>query len=280
MRFGSETVHLPENIFAILRDLIRERVGLCFENEKRDLLADKLSSRVVERGFDSFLDYYYLLKYGPGGDEEWPLLMDALSVPETYFWREMDQIRSLVDVLMPRHVAAKGGLPVTIWCAACATGEEPLTIAMALSEAGWLNRVPVRIRASDASGAALSKARKGLYRERSFRALPPPMREKYFTKEGDLWRVDPVITAPITWSQANLLSVAEVTPLARSTFVFCRNVFIYFSSAGIAATVRLFAEGISRPGYLFVGAAESLLKVTAEFELQEIGGAFVYVKTC
>jgi chemotaxis protein methyltransferase CheR len=70
----------------------------------------------------------------------------------------------------------------------------------------------------------------------------------------------------------------EVARLLPAPVVFCRNVFIYFSGDAIARTVRLFAEGMPRPGYLFVGVSESLLKHTADFELQEIGGAFVYVK--
>src|SRR4051794_21073010 len=101
MAFGSETIGLPEDVFLILRDLIRDRAGFSFENDRRDLLADKLTPRLLAHGFTSFLDYYYLLKYGPGDDDEWPRLIDALSVQETYFWREMDQMRAFVDVLVP-----------------------------------------------------------------------------------------------------------------------------------------------------------------------------------
>src|ERR671912_3004994 len=93
---GSST--LPIGVFVILRDLIRDRIGVWFDDAKRDLLAGKLSERIVARGLPSFLDYYYLLKYGPGSEEEWPHLTDALSVQETYFWRELDQVRALVDV--------------------------------------------------------------------------------------------------------------------------------------------------------------------------------------
>src|SRR5277367_2276533 len=102
MRFSSETLHLSPSEFAILRDLIRERAGIFYEDNKREVLADKLSRRAIERGFDAFIDYYYLLKYGPGAEEEWRHVLDALSVQETYFWREIDQIRALVDVVVPR----------------------------------------------------------------------------------------------------------------------------------------------------------------------------------
>ena len=147
-------VPLQLGTFLLLRDLIRDRLGVWFEEDKRDLLASKLSDRIVALGLRSFLDYYYRLKYGPGAEEEWLALTDALSVQETYFWREMDQVRAFVDVLVPQHVAAGLG-DLRVWSAACATGEEPLTLAMALNEAGWFRRADVEILASDVSPAAL-----------------------------------------------------------------------------------------------------------------------------
>jgi len=123
MRFYSETLGLPDAAFSLLRDLIHERTGLFHENSKRDLLADKLSPRVVECGFDSFLDYYYHLKYDPAAEAEWGHVVDALSVQETYFWREMGQVRALVEVVVPQYIAALRPQPLRIWSAGCATGE-------------------------------------------------------------------------------------------------------------------------------------------------------------
>ena len=276
MPIDTGTVDLPVGTFLLLRDLIQDRLGIWYEDDKRDLLAAKLSDRVRAVGAATFLAYYYLLKYGPAGEAEWAELTDALSVQETYFWREVQQVRALTDVLVPEHVAAGRG-PVRIWSAACATGEEPLTIAMALGEAGWFDRAEVEIWASDASPAALEKARRGVYRARSFRALPPALQEKYFTPVEGGWRVHPELQARVRYSQANLLDPADTALLATARFVFCRNVFIYFSASTIARVVGRFAERMPRPGYLFVGVSESLLRVSTAFELEEVGGAFVYV---
>jgi chemotaxis protein methyltransferase CheR len=267
---------LPVGVFLILRDLIRDRIGVSFEDEKRDLLAAKLVDRIRDLGLSSFLDYYYLLKYGPGAEAEWPTLTDALSVQETYFWREFDQVRALVDVLIPAHAAAGRG-PIRIWSAACATGEEPLTLAIALAEAGWFAKAEIEIWASDASPAAVERARIGVYRERSFRALAPALRDKYFTQTAGGWKVAPELHSRVSYSRANLLEPAEIALLATAPFVFCRNVFIYFSTATIARVVRNFADRMPRPGHLFVGASESLLRTRTRFELEEIGGAFLYV---
>jgi chemotaxis protein methyltransferase CheR len=264
----------------LLRDLIHERTGLYFDNGKGDILTDKLSPLVIERGLTSLLDYYYLLKYDETSQEEWRNVMNALSVPETYFWREMDQVRALVDVVVPSWFAAPGAGTLRIWSAACATGEEPLTIAMALSEAGWLGRAPIEIQASDASTTAVERARRGVYRERSFRNLSAGLRAKYFTREGatQTWRVSPDLHARVGWGVANLINEDEIAARADSHVIFCRNVFIYFSDRTIGHTVRTFAAHIRPPGYLFVAASESLLRLSADFELQEIGGAFVYVR--
>jgi chemotaxis protein methyltransferase CheR len=276
MRSIAGTVQLPVGVFVLLRDLIRDRIGVSFDDDKRDLLASKLAERLGELRQKSFLDYYYLLRYGPGAEAEWPRLTDALSVQETYFWREFDQVRALVDVLVPQHVAAGRG-PVRVWSAACATGEEPLSIAMALAEAGWFRKAEVEVVASDVSPAALEKARTGVYRERSFRTLPPALREKYFVPVPGGWRVDPDLHARVRFVAANLLEPADTAPLACSPFVFCRNVFIYFSAATVARVVKHFAERMPRPGYLFPGVSESLLRATTTFQLEEIGSAYVYV---
>jgi chemotaxis protein methyltransferase CheR len=280
MGFQTGSLGLTGGADRLLRDLIHERTGLFFDNGKGDIMTDKLSPLVVERGFTSLLDYYYLLKYDEAAQDEWLNVMNALSVPETYFWREMDQVRALAEWVVPRWFAQPGAGPLKIWSAACATGEEPLTIAMALDEAGWLGRVPVEIYGSDASTAAVEKARRGVYRERAFRNLPAHLRAKYFTQEGatKTWRVDAKLHALINWRVANLMNEAEVAPLAAAHVIFCRNVFIYFSDETIRKTARSFAAHIRPPGYLFVAAAESLLKLSSDFDLQEVGKAFVYVR--
>src|SRR5215468_1253722 len=99
MRFYADSLGLTDGAFSLLRALIHERTGLFYENGKSDILTDKLAPLIIERGFSSFLDYYYLLKYDPQSGDEWRRVIDALSVQETYFWREMDQLHSLVDLL-------------------------------------------------------------------------------------------------------------------------------------------------------------------------------------
>lgn len=274
----SQNLVLPEGTTGLIQTLINERTGIYFDNGKSDLLIEKLSPLVIERGFSSYLDYYYLLKYDASANVEWQNVMNVLSVQETYFWREFDQVRALVQTLVPQWQARNPGSRLRIWSAACATGEEPLTIAMALNEAGWFEKASIEILASDASSKAIERAQAGLYRERAFRNLPARLRDRYFEQEGSHWRVRRDIHSRIKWSLANLMEESQIAPLAAADFIFCRNVFIYFSQTSIDRVVRSFSRFIRPPGYLFVGAAESLLRLTTDFTLTEIDDAFVYMK--
>ena len=278
MTFRSQNLALPEGTTTLIQSLINERTGMWFDNGKRDLLIDKLSPLVIERGFTSYLDYYYLLKYDAAARTEWQNVMNALSVQETYFWREFDQVRALVQTLVPQWQASQHSATLRIWSAACATGEEPLTIAIALNEAGWFQRASIEIFASDASSKAIDRAVEGVYRPRAFRNLPQHLQDRYFTPEGSDWRIRSDIHSRIKWRIANLIEEEQIAEPAASDFIFCRNVFIYFSENAIRRAVRSFARFIRPPGYLFVGAAESLLRVTTDFTLTEIDDAFVYVK--
>jgi chemotaxis protein methyltransferase CheR len=274
----SQNLALPEGAGVLIQNLIHERTGMFFGNGKGDLLLDKLSPLVIERGFTSYLDYYYLLKYDTAARAEWQQVMNTLSVQETYLWREMDQVRALTQTLLPQWLEQNKGGTLRIWSAACATGEEPLTIAIALNEAGWFGRAAIEIRATDASSKAIERATAGVYRERAFRNFPPYLRDRYFKPDGPDWRVNRDLHSRIKWGLVNLMNEHEVAPLATAGIIFCRNVFIYFSESAISRVVRSFARYIGSPGCLFVGAAESLLRLTTDFTLTEVDDAFVYVK--
>jgi chemotaxis protein methyltransferase CheR len=273
-------LRIPERTLTLLRDVIASQAGIHYDDERLDLLRDRLAPLAIERGFDSLLDYYYLLKYDSDASTEWPRVMDALSVQETYFWREADHFRALATVIIPRLIERQRRT-IRIWSVPCASGEEPLSIAIALSEANAFAAAHIEIHASDASESALAKARAGRYGRRSFRQLPDDLRDKYFTRDGDKeqWTIKPELFARVTsWSRVNLINAAERDPRASSDIIFCRNLFIYFTPACVREVALNLARAMPSPGYLCVGAAESLLKAGAGFDLQELGGAYVYVK--
>jgi chemotaxis protein methyltransferase CheR len=270
------TLSVPDGVPVLLRDLVHDQTGIYFEPENFGTMLDKLRARAMHHGCQSYLDYYYILKYEERGPEEWLRVMDAFSVQETYFWRELGQVVALTKTVVPGWFK-NTTLPLRIWSAACASGEEPYSIVIALLEAGF-GHLPIDVRASDASEAALEKARRGIFRERSFRALPVELQQKYFQRVSDGWQIVPDIMRRVTFQHANLLAPADTAVLAMSPVIFCRNVFIYFSPDAIRRTLDVFADRMPGGGHLFVGAAESLLKLTTEFELTELDNAFVYLR--
>ncbi|HVU16596.1 MAG TPA: CheR family methyltransferase [Candidatus Didemnitutus sp.] len=269
-------ISLQDPVPQLLRDLVHERLGLFFDADRLDLMIEKIEPRARALNCPSYLDYYYILKYDEKGADEWRRLMDAFSVQETYFWREFDQIRVLIDRVVPQWFA-RHSRPLRIWSAACASGEEPYTIAMALRDSMWSFH-PVEIIASDSSELALERARSGRFRERSFRSLPIEVRERYFRRDGDERVLDPAITSAVKFHWANLMDLAAFAETATIDVIFCRNVFIYFSPASIRRVTDAFAERLLPGHTLFIGASESLLKLTNQFDLENINGAFAYVR--
>ncbi len=276
----TQGLRIPDRTLPLLRDLVRARTGMHYDDARIDFMRDRLVPLALERGFDSLLDYYYLLKYDPAGDEEWKRAIDALSVQETYFWREFDQVRALVDAIVPSLVQLRRPR-LQIWSIPCASGEEPLSLAMALLEGGWFSRVPIEIHAGDASPLALRRAGLRRYGARAFRQFPEELRRKYFDHDAAAgeWIVRPEVHRLVTsWQLVNVVRPEELSQLPRPDVIFCRNLFIYFELATVQRVVETFANQLWSPGYLCVGAAESLLRLTTSFELRDVGGASVYVK--
>jgi chemotaxis protein methyltransferase CheR len=263
----------------LLVDLIHNQTGLRFDESRKAMLVDKLIQRLKEGQFYSITDYYYFLKYDPNADEEWMRLQSVLAVNETYFWREFDQISAAASLIIPRLQHERPHKPVRIWHAACASGEEPYTLAMVLNENGGFQKGSIEIFASDFNQLSLDKARMGIYRQRAFRSIPPNMMARYFTPAGTgQYQISPDIQKRVNFKYLNLMDEQSVTNMGTFDLIFSRNVFIYFSEEAMRQVVTWFHQVLPPEGYLFTGAAESLLRLTNLYKLVEIGTAFAYQK--
>lgn len=268
----SSTLPLSPQVFSILSALIEERLGLYFNSDYRDVLVEKLTPRALELGFESMLDYYYFLRYDAAAEAELWAIADALTVNETYFLREATQLRVLVeDVLAP--LAAKGGRP-RVWCAACSTGEEPISLASLLEDRGLLGRV--ELIASDVSERALRVARSGVYGARAVRAMSSL--PHWLSRDGESNVVAPRLRDAIDWRRINLLDTVAVSALGVFDAIICRNVMIYFRDDTTQAVVSRLHAALGPDGYLLIGASESLLRLGTAFVCEERRGAFFYRK--
>jgi chemotaxis protein methyltransferase CheR len=268
-------LELSEPVFAILNGLIEEKVGIHYRAEDRELLHEKASARALEAGFESLLDYYYYLRYDAGGGEELSALIESLVVGETYFFREWPALEVLVHAFVEPWCAA--GRRPRIWCAACASGEEPLSLAMLLHSRGILDRV--ELVASDVSARAIVRAQQGRYRKRSLRHIPrPELASHHLHEEGEGYCVSPELVGRIAWLQRNLVDDRHIETLGRFDVVLCRNVLIYFSDRTVRAVLDRIWRLLVADGVLLVGVSESLLRYGTRFVAEEVSGSFVYRK--
>jgi chemotaxis protein methyltransferase CheR len=268
------TLSLSPQVFAILSALIEERTGLHYAPHDRDLLAQKVSARAVETGFDSLLDYYYLLRYDDPDGREMAALVETLVVHETYFFRELEPLDVLVAHVVAPAVARQGR--ARVWSAACATGEEPLTLAMLLAERGLLDQV--EIVASDISARALDRARAGQFGLRATRQLPDREAARWITEDERGVRVHERIARAVDWRRVNLLDAPQVAALGRFDAILCRNVLFYFSDETHARVGEHLAGALAPGGALLLGVSESLLRVGTALTCEEVAGVFLYRK--
>jgi chemotaxis protein methyltransferase CheR len=262
-------------VFAILNTLVEERTGIHYQEDDAPLLFDKVMTRAREVGFESALDYYYFLQYDDPERREFDALIDALVVPETFFFRELDALRCVVSEFVAPRVA-RGERP-RVWCAACATGEEPFTLAMLLAKEGLLDAVDLL--ASDVSHRNLARAREGRFGGRALRQVPDPELVARFLQVVDgVVRVQPEIARAVDFRRVNLIDPDSVRALGRFDVVICRNVLIYFRDETIARVVGELCHAMRPDGALVVGVSESLVRFGPRLVCEERRGTFVYRK--
>ena len=266
---------MTPQVFAILSGLIEEKLGLSYTLQDKGMLESKVSSRALELGFDSALEYYYFLRYDDPDGAELHRLTEVLVVNETYFFREYDQLNAVLSsFVLP--LIAQGGRP-RIWSAACSTGEEPATIAMWLDERALLQSV--QLFATDISDNALAVAQAGRYRARSLRQVPNGVDpERWIKRDGEMFLLTREIRDAIQFRKLNLLDAAAVASMGTMDIVLCRNLLIYFRDDVVRSVVERLAAQLSATGVLLVGVSESLMRFGTTVKCEEHGGAFVYRK--
>ena len=272
-------MELPDDVFRLLRDQIYKRSGMWFNDSSKYLLQKRLSPRARELNFDTFQKYFYFLQYDPRADAEFDQIFDLVTTNETYFFREPAQLAAFTEEIVPDLLSRKTLKKIRIWSAGCSSGEEPYSLAMLLQESGWYDHAAFEIFASDINQQVLGKARKGQYRENAFRATPPHMRERYFTRESDnSWRVKDEIRNRISFGRLNLYDESRVSLLGHLDVVFCRNVIIYFDDSSKKVVVNNFYNRLVDGGYLLLGHSESLISLSTQFKLRHLKNDMVYQK--
>ncbi|MFT4063161.1 CheR family methyltransferase [Paraburkholderia sp.] len=259
--------------FARIRDLIHRAAGISLSDHKRDMAYSRLARRLRARGLDTFRQYLDLLET-ENDPAEWEAFTNALTTNLTAFFREAHHFPILADFVQRR------AQPVSVWCSAASTGEEPYSIAMTLIEAlGESGARQASVLATDIDTQVLAKAQAGVYPFDQVRQLSPERLRRFFLKgtgaHAGMVKVRPEVRALVRFEQLNL---TDRDYQLRSQFdaIFCRNVMIYFDKPTQGQVLTRFEPLMKPGGLLFAGHSENFTYVTQAFRLR---GQTVYELT-
>ena len=264
---GGREFSFTVNDFRRVRKLLYEHAGISLSDAKQELVYSRLSRRLRITGINTFAEYIQLLESNPG--EEWEAFINSMTTNLTSFFREEHHFPILAEHMRQRRATSKD--PVTLWCSAASTGEEPYSMAMTAVEVFGSFTPPVTIIATDLDTRVLETAKAGVYPNERLAKLDPEKVKRFFLrgtgKQAGFVKVRQELRDMITFQQLNLL---ESMWQFRAPFdaIFCRNVMIYFDKATQLAILKKFVPILRADGLLFAGHSESFYHAEEYFKLR------------
>ena len=264
--------------FDALRRLIHEYCGIWLGDTKITFLKARLATRLRDSSISSAQEYYYFVKYDPQGSQEMQRLIDAVTVNETWFFREVEPVEAWRKGVLPDLM--KQGRRLRLWSAGCATGEEPYTLAMLLLEACPATAASrFEILATDVSQRALEIARAGTYDPYTLRHTEPRWLSRCFQPEPDgRQSVCENVRQLVRFDQANPVDPALAQRTRAMDVILCRNVIIYFDDQSRQEVLANLYAALKPGGYLILGHSETLFHMLTPFEVKRVGETILYRK--
>ena len=251
---SSREFHFTAQDFERIRKLIYERAGISLSAAKQDMVYSRLARRLRATGIRSFAEYLSRLERGDSAELE--AFTNSLTTNLTAFFREPHHFPILAEYIKKRGTRQ----PISLWCAASSTGEEPYSMAMTMVDLFNSFTPPVHILATDLDTHVLQKGQEGVYPLERLEKMPDDMVKRFFLKgtgqqEGHA-KVRQELRDMITFRKINLLD--ETWPM-RGPFdaIFCRNVMIYFDKPTQYKVLKKFVPLLRPDGLLFAGHSES-----------------------
>jgi len=256
------------------------RTGISFAENKRYFVDKRLIERIQKSGASGVEDYFERLRrHDANGEIE--ILINLLTINETYFYREDHQLDCLANGILPELVSGRRkGDRVRIWSMPCSTGEEPYSIAMYLLE-NWpqVDDYDIEIMASDIDTNVLRAAEGGVYDARSLHRLTPEFVRKYFVSAGaEGFRLIDAIRQSVRFTKVNASDLVEMRAFANIDVIFCRNMLIYFDDHSRRQVVESFYDSLCPGGFICLGHSESMSRISSLFEVRKFPQAIVYQK--
>jgi chemotaxis protein methyltransferase CheR len=271
---------LTDADFQKFAEYFYRKTGIHFDDGKRYFVDKRLIERIEATGAESFRAYFVALRFEADG-AEMQHLINAMTVNETYFFREAYQFDCLVNDLLNEVVKRKRpGSRIRIWSIPSSTGEEPYSIAIYLLER-WarIDDYEVEILSSDIDTTVLHAAQRGCYSARSVAQLPPAYLRKYFTAHGEHeWRISRDLVDSVEFSRVNLSEPADTRRFRDIDVIFCRNLLIYFDDLSRRVAAEAMFDALSPGGFICLGHSESMSRMSSLFTVRRFADAMVHQK--
>ena len=246
--------------------LLKSRIGLDAESVGRSVIERAVRQRMSALGQQNLEGYWTTLG---GSPREQQALVEAVVVPETWFFRYPESFNALASLAQERHAHLHGARPLRLISLPCSSGEEPYSIAMTLLDAGFTAE-QFQIDALDVSDKVLDQARQGLYGRNSFRGDALAFRERFFQEQATGgFLLDARVRSCVRLRTGNLLDPGLFAGEPGYDFVFCRNLLIYFDRQTQVRVLELLKRQLQEGGTLFIGPAEASL--ASQNGLQALG---------
>ncbi|MEW9679591.1 CheR family methyltransferase [Pseudomonas sp. TE50-2] len=253
---------------------LQERIGLDVESVGTAMVERALRQRCTLVQAADLDDYWLRLQQS---SDEQQALIEAVIVPETWFFRYPESFTALAGLAHKRAAELAGARPLRILSLPCSTGEEPYSIAMALLDGG-LSPGAFRVDGIDISPSSVAKGEQALYGRNSFRGSELAFRERHFSPSGDTHRLDERVRQQVSLQAGNVLDPALKAREGLYDFVFCRNLLIYFDVPTQQRVFEVLKRLIHAQGVLFIGPAEGSLLARLGMRPLGIAQSFAYVR--
>ncbi len=274
---------MSPSLFETIRKYIYDNVGIYFQDNKKYFLESRLQRRMNCLGIKSFEEYFDLLKFGTGGNAEKKYFYEAITINETFFFRNQPQLDALASTVLPEIINVKSALgknKIKIWSAASSSGEEAYSIAMIFHDL-IKPRFPnfeLEIVGTDINNSVVETASQGIYREYSIRNTPQYYLKKYFKSSMGSFEVSPEIKKMASFKVMNLYDDAAMRMMIGFDIIFCANVLIYFDQTSKIKVISNLYNSLNKGGYLYIGYSETLHGISKAFKLVSFPNTVGYKK--
>jgi chemotaxis protein methyltransferase CheR len=262
--------------FSYLCELVKNSTAIALDSQREYLMDARLAGIAQQEGFHSVSELLTRVRSGGSTQLQWKVV-EAMTTNETSFFRDVKPFEALRQVVIPTLMKARQNeRKLSIWCAACSSGQEPYSISMMLREHfPDLQNWKVTILATDIATEMLEKSKNGRYTQLEVnRGLPANYLVKYFKKDGVDWQVDENVRKMVEVRRMNLSVAWPLMPPI--DLVMLRNVMIYFP-VEVKKQILKNMRAVLRPdGYLFLGTAETTINLDTNFTCESFKNVSYY----